>query len=380
MNSEKKRSEWIKKSSRIVIKLGSGILTTNSSVLNEELFKAIAEEISSIRQRGIDVVIVSSGAVTAGMKQLEMKHRPKKLVDKQVAAAVGQTKLMWLYEKSFNKHGQKVAQILITHDDLANRKRFINARHTINSLLEKGVIPIINENDTVAVDEIKLGDNDELSSLVVNLLDCPLLIILSDVDGLFDANPKKNKDAKLLSFVDDIGRVLQTEGLESDGLTGTGGMYTKLSAAQSASAHGAATVIANGRIKGVLGKVLRGDNIGTFFAHKQNKLISRKHWIAFALKKRGSVTVDNGALKALLNGGKSLLPSGIVSISGSFDAGDMVSCLDECGQEFARGIVSFSSKDIDKIKGIHTSKIIHVLGYSPCDEVIHRDDLVLHPF
>jgi len=372
-----KRINWIKKAKRVIIKLGSGTLARRDSGLDKTVFESIAADVATIRKMDIEVVLVSSGAVVAGMQKLGMHRRPKTLIDKQTAAAVGQTQLLWMYENSFSRYGQKVAQILLTHDDMVDRQRFINARHTIHSLLEWGVIPIINENDTVAVDEIKFGDNDELSSLVVNLTDSPLLIILSDVDGVFDINPKKNKNAKLLPYIDDASALLSAGGLESDGMTGTGGMFSKLHASKTASTLGAATVIANGKTESVLSKIMLGEKIGTFFAPKESRMVSRKHWIAYALKQKGVITADEGAVMAVSKNGKSLLPSGIVSVSGEFEAGEMVSCVNLCGSEFARGITSFSSQDIGKIKGARTEEVYSILGCSPCNEVIHRDDLVL---
>jgi len=344
--------------------------------LDENVFNFIARDVARIREKGIDVVIVSSGAVIAGMQKLGMKSRPQKLVDKQSAAAVGQSQLMWMYEKHFREYGQKVAQILISHYDMADRKRFLNARHTINNLFEWGVIPIINENDTVAVDEIKFGDNDELSSLVVNLIDSSLLIILSDVDGVFTENPKKCRDAKVLPFVEDASCLLEVPGLESDGHTGTGGMRTKILASRTASAFGAATIIANGKEENVLSGIMNGEEVGSFFTPHENPLLSRKFWIAYTLKKRGTITVDDGAAKALCKKGRSLLPSGILSVSGDFESGDMVSCVNG-GKEFARGITVFSSVEAEKIMGMHSDKVLNVLGYSLRDEVIHRDDLVI---
>jgi len=372
-----KRINLIKKAKRVIVKLGSGTLACRYSGLDESFFESIAADVAAIRKMDIDVVLVSSGAVIAGMQKLGMQKRPKTLLDKQTAAAVGQTQLMWMYENSFSQYKQKVAQILLTHDDMVNRQRFINARHTLHSLLEWGVIPIINENDTVAVDEIKFGDNDELSSLVVNLTDSPLLIILSDVDGVFDINPKKNKNATFLPYIDDVSSLLSAGGLESDGMTGTGGMFSKLHASKTASTLGAATVIANGKTEWVLSKIMLGEEIGTFLAPQESRMVSRKHWIAYALKQKGVITADEGAVMAVSKNGKSLLPSGITAVSGEFNAGDMVSCVDVCGAEFARGITSFSSEDIIKIRGVRTEEIYSILGYTPCSEVIHRDDLTL---
>lgn len=362
---------------RLVIKIGSNILTSDNNGLDLERIQAITDDISAVKDAGYEVVIVSSGAVAAGMKKLELKEKPKDIVLKQAAAAVGQSSLMWAYEKCFGAHGKKVAQILLTRDDFADRKRYINSRNTLITLLSYEVIPIINENDTVATDEIRFGDNDNLASLVAGLIDAERFIILSDVDGLFDDDPRNNPRAKLIEVVEIITPELEKKAGGSGSAVGTGGMFSKLLAAKRAVHHGITVNIVNGRTNGVISSLLKGAHHGTEFRPQETRLSSKKGWIAYACRTKGSITVDEGAAKALIRGGKSLLPSGIVSLSGSFEAGDAVYCLDPGGKRIAKGLTNYSSTEIEKIKGKKTSEIEGILGYQYSDEVIHRDNLVL---
>ncbi len=362
---------------RLVIKIGSNILTSDNNGLDLERMQSLTDDISSVRDAGYEVVIVSSGAVAAGMKKLELKEKPKDIILKQAAAAVGQSSLMWAYEKCFGVHGRKVAQILLTRDDFADRKRYINSRNTLLTLLSYDVIPIINENDSVATDEIRFGDNDSLASLVAGLIDAERFIILSDVDGLFDDDPTINPEAKLIKVVTKITPDLERKAGGPGSAVGTGGMFSKLLAAKRALHHGIAVNIVNGRTKGVLSSLLEGAHHGTEFRPQETRLSSKKGWIAYACRTKGSITVDEGAAKALIRGGKSLLPSGIVSWSGSFEAGDAVYCLDPGGKRIAKGLTNYSSAEIEKIKGKKTSEIEGILGYQYSDEVIHRDNLVL---
>jgi len=362
---------------RLVIKIGSNILTSDDNGLDLERIQSIADDISAVRDSGYEVVIVSSGAVAAGMKKLGLTEKPKDIVLKQAAAAVGQSSLMWAYEKCFSAYDKKVAQILLTRDDFADRKRYINSRNTLMTLLSYGVIPIINENDTVATDEIRFGDNDNLASLVAGLIDAERFIILSDVDGLFDDDPTINPQAELIGVVEKITPELEKKAGGSGSALGTGGMFSKLLAAKRAVHHGIAVNIVNGRTKRVISSLLKGAHHGTEFRPQETRLSSKKGWIAYACRTKGSITVDEGAAKALIRGGKSLLPSGIVSRSGSFDAGDAVYCLDRGGKRIAKGLTNYSSAEIEKIKGKKTSEIEGILGYQYSDEVIHRDNLVL---
>ncbi|MCL4476817.1 MAG: glutamate 5-kinase [Nitrospirae bacterium] len=362
---------------RLVIKIGSNILTSDNNGLDLQRIQSITDDISAVKDAGHEVVIVSSGAVAAGMKKLELKEKPKDIILKQAAAAVGQSSLMWAYEKCFGAHGNKVAQILLTRDDFADRKRYINSRNTLITLLSYEVIPIINENDTVATDEIRFGDNDNLASLVAGLIDAERFIILSDVDGLFNDDPRENPKAKLIEVVEKITPDLEKRAGGSGSAVGTGGMFSKLLAAKRAVHHGITVNIINGRTKGVISSLLSGTHHGTEFRPQETRLSSKKGWIAYACRTKGSITVDEGAARALLHGGKSLLPSGIVSLSGSFEAGDAVYCLDPGGRRIAKGLTNYSSAEIEEIKGKKTSEIEGILGYQYSDEVIHRDNLVL---
>jgi glutamate 5-kinase len=296
---------------------------------------------------------------------------------KQAAAAVGQSGLMWVYEKTFGAHGKKVAQVLLTREDLSNRTRFLNARNTLQTLLDHGVIPIINENDTVSVDEIKFGDNDNLSAMVVHLSDADLLVILSDIDGLYTADPRIDPSAELIPLVEKI--TAEVERCAGDARTpmGTGGMRSKIMTAKKVGAYGAPMAIVNGKKNGVLLALFEGREVGTLFLPKAEKQDSRKHWIAYTVSSAGKIMVDDGAVEALMNKGKSLLPGGIVKVEGNFKVGDCVTCVDRGGVALARGLVKYASVDLDRIKGLKTSQITSVLGHKDYDEVIHRDDLVI---
>jgi glutamate 5-kinase len=362
---------------RLVVKIGSNILTSEDNGLDLGRIQSIADDISSVRDAGYEVVVVSSGAVAAGMKKLELKEKPKDIILKQASAAVGQSSLMWAYEKSFSAHGKKVAQILLTRDDFADRKRYINSRNTLITLLSYKVIPVINENDTVATDEIRFGDNDHLASLVSGLIDAERFIILSDVDGLFTDDPGRNPGARLIEVVEEITPEIEEKAGGSGSAVGTGGMFSKLLAAKRAVHHGITVNILNGRTKGAISSLLKGIHHGTEFKPQETRLSSKKGWIAYACRTKGSVIIDDGAVRALKQGGKSLLPSGIVSLSGSFEAGDAIYCVDSRGNRIAKGLANYSSSEVEKIKGKKTSEIEGVLGYRYSDEVIHRDNLAL---
>jgi glutamate 5-kinase len=311
------------------------------------------------------------------MEKLGYKTRPQSITQKQATAAVGQSRLMKIYEDHFSRHQQMVAQILLTRDDLAHRRRFLNARNTLLTLLELGIIPVINENDTVAFEEIKFGDNDNLSALITNLIDADLLVILTNIDGLCDADPRYHPQAKCISLVEDIDMDMEGFVGDTDGEWNVGGMISKTQAAKKASHFGIPTVIACGTRAEVLHHILKGKEVGTLILPKAEALSSRKHWIAFNLKPKGDVVVDEGAKKAIVQKGKSLLASGVVKVKGNFDRGDLVSCLGPRGREFARGLVNYSVHELEKIKGLHSQKIEVTLGYKYSDEVIHRDDLVV---
>ena len=367
----------LSKVKRVVIKVGSNVLTGGGNDLKKDMFVNLTKSISMLREKGYEVFIVSSGAIAAGRKNLGCVDMPKSIPQKQASAAIGQARLMWTYEECFNKHKKKTAQVLLTRDDLSCRRRFLNARNTLFALLQCGIIPIINENDSVVVEEIKFGDNDVLSALVTNLVDADLLLILTDRDGLFEKDPQQDKNATLIKVVEEINRDIEALANGSTSKVGTGGMASKVDAARKASIFGIPTVIVNGRVKDIITKVFRGEEVGTLFLPRKSKISSRKHWIAFNLKAKGTLIVDDGAKKAIVERGKSLLSSGLLEVEGSFNFGDAVKCMDTKGEEFARGLVNYRSEEVMKLKGMHSREIETILGYKYYDEIIHRDDLVV---
>jgi glutamate 5-kinase len=358
------------------MKIGSNILASPEQGLNSKRLHAITKDVSDIIDRGYEAVIVSSGAIAAGLKKLGLKEIPKDIKRKQAAAAIGQSSLMWAYEHSFADFNKKVAQVLLTRDDITNRLRYINAKNTMYTLMSYGVIPVINENDPVAVDEIKFGDNDILAALVVGLVEADMLIILSDVDGLYTKDPKY-KDARLIDSVDEITPDIEGIAGGRGSAISTGGMYSKLLAAKQANNYGIPAVIINGKKSGLLTRLFNGEKVGTYFKPKKERLSSKKGWIAYGLKSKGAIYLDEGAVKALTTQGKSLLPSGITKIDGNFDVGDAVSCVSKEGKKIAKGLTNYSSKDLKLIKGKRTSEIEGLLGYKYSDEAIHRDNLVV---
>jgi glutamate 5-kinase len=377
MSNKDIRRKILGKARRIVVKVGSSILASVDKGLHYEVFSRLTKEISDLKRQGCESVLVSSGAIAAGMEKLGYKTRPQAITQKQATAAVGQTRLMNIYEDYFSRYQQMVAQVLLTHDDLSHRRRFLNARNTLLTLLGLGIIPIINENDTVAVDEIKFGDNDNLSALITNLIGADLLIILTDMDGLCDSDPRVNPNARCIPLVEDIDGDIEGIIGETKNEMSVGGMISKIQAARKASRFGIPTVVARGTKDGILHQILKGKEIGTLILPKGEALSSRKHWIAFNPKPKGDLIVDEGAKKAVVQRGKSLLPSGVVKIKGSFDRGDLVTCVGPRGKEFARGLVNYSASELDKIKGLRSDRIEIALGYKYSDEVIHRNDLVV---
>ncbi len=362
---------------RIVVKIGSNILAGEKEGLDTKRISSIASDISNLHGMGYEIVLVSSGAIAAGMRKLGLKEKPKDIQLKQAAAAVGQSSLMWAYEKNFGEHGKKVAQVLLTRDDFSDRKRYINSKNTLFTLLSYGIVPVINENDTVATDEIKFGDNDNLASLVAGLVDAERLVILSDVDGLFSADPKKGHKASLIKTVEDITPEIEKMAGGAGSIVGTGGMYSKILAAKRAVNNGIAVNIINGRKSGLIITLLKGECIGTEFKPKKEKLSARKGWIVYGSRAKGSIRIDDGAVKALSHGGKSLLPSGVIAVDGDFEIGDTVFCVDSKEKRIAKGITNYSSSEIEKIKGRKTSEIEKILGYRYSDEIMHRDNLVV---
>jgi glutamate 5-kinase len=377
MSNKDIRRKILGKVRRIVVKVGSSILASVEKGLDYEVFSRLTKEIADLKHQGYEIVLVSSGAIAAGMEKLGYKTRPQAITQKQATAAVGQTRLMNIYENYFSRYQQMVAQVLLTHDDLSHRRRFLNARNTLLALLELGIIPIINENDTVVVDEIKFGDNDNLSALITNLIGADLLIILTDIEGLCDSDPRVNPNAKCIPLVEDIDVEGEVIAGETKSEMSVGGMISKIQAARKTSRFGIPTVVARGTQREILHQILKGKEIGTLIFPKGEALSSRKHWIAFNPKPKGELTVDDGAKKAIVQKGKSLLSSGIVKVKGGFHRGDLVTCLGPRGREFARGLVNYSAMELEKIKGLRSNQIEITLGYKYSDEVIHRDDLVV---
>jgi glutamate 5-kinase len=370
------RKELLKHVKRIVIKIGSGVVSDDTG-LNLQRIAALCADVDTLRRRGFEVVLVSSGAVAAGKGDLGIVGRPATIPLKQAAAAIGQSRLMRTYKDAFRPLGYTAAQILLTRDDLANRRRYLNARNTLMTLLEFGIVPVVNENDTVVVDEIRFGDNDNLSAMTTNLVEAHLLVIMSDVDGLFDRNPHLDSTAQLLPLVERIDGSIEAAAGDSVTAVGTGGMASKIRAAKRATLYGVGVAIINGRVPGNLARLLAGDEIGTYFLPARNRMASRKHWIAFTKKPRGKLLLDDGAKRALVDAGKSLLPSGIRTIEGSFERGDAVRMCTLDGTSFARGVTNYSRAELDRIIGKKSSEIEGILGYKYNDEIVHRDNLVL---
>ena len=367
----------LKSAKRIVVKIGSALLTDDGRGLAHDSIQEWVTQMVAALDHGIEVVLVSSGSVAEGMVRLGLDARPSQLNLLQAAAAVGQTGLVNAYERYFGERQRCTAQILLTHDDLSDRKRYLNARSTITTLLELGAVPIINENDTVVTDEIRFGDNDTLGALVTNLVDADGLIILTDQDGMFDRDPRKHADARLLDVVsaDDEGLDAMAGGVS--GALGRGGMQTKLRAARLAARSGAFTVVAGGKIPQVLTRLFDGESVGTFFQASTDRQLARKQWLAGHLQTKGDLVLDSGAVKVLSAGGKSLLSVGVVSVSGRFRRGEMVRCLDQQGNELARGLINYNAEDAKRILGLSSSEISKELGYCHEPELIHCDNLVL---
>jgi glutamate 5-kinase len=362
---------------RLVVKVGSGLITAPGQGPDGKRISALAADIAAVSGERREIALVSSGAIVTGMARLGFAVRPRSIPEKQAAAAVGQSALMWHYEQAFKKHGIKVGQVLLTGQDIGDRGRYLNARNTLLTLLDFDVLPIVNENDTVAVDEIKVGDNDNLAALVAHLIDADLLILLTDVDGLYSGDPRRDPAARRLGTVEAITDDIRRLVFDAEGGVSVGGMSTKLEAAQKAGTSGIPMVIASGREPGIVARILSGDDVGTYFQPRDDRLAARKRWIAFAVRPQGRLTVDAGAKKALTERGKSLLPSGLVDVSGEFQAGEVVALAEGDGGEFARGLVNYDAAELRKIRGAKTADIERALGYKGFGEVIHRDNLVV---
>lgn len=362
---------------RWVVKIGSALLTADGKGLDRDAMTGWVEQIVTLLDQGIEVVLVSSGAVAEGMSRLGWKSRPAAVHDLQAAAAVGQMGLVQAYESRFQVHGRHTAQILVDHDDLSNRERYLNARRTLQALIRLGVVPVVNENDTVVTDEIRFGDNDTLAALVANLIDASLLVILTDQHGLYNKDPRANPDAVLVSEGRAGDPALDDLAGGSAGNLGRGGMITKLRAAKLAARSGASTVIAYGREPGVLERLAQGEALGTLLVSDDEPIAARKQWLAGQLQAKGSLTLDAGAVKVLREQGKSLLPVGVAACSGHFTRGELVRCLDETGREVARGLVNYNADETRRILGQSSARIADILGYCDDEELIHRDNLVL---
>lgn len=364
-------------SKTLIVKVGSSLVTNNGEGLDRMAIAAWAAQISQLAKQGRQVVLVSSGAVAEGMQRLGWKKRPVEVNELQAAAAVGQMGLVQMYESCFAEHGLHTAQILLTHEDLADRKRYLNARSTLKTLLELNVIPIINENDTVVTEEIRFGDNDTLAALVANLIEADALVILTDQQGLYSADPRKDKHAKLINFETAGNLELEQMAGGAGSNVGTGGMLTKILAAKRAASSGAHTIIASGREKDVLIRLNAGEAIGTHLQATQIKTIAKKQWLADHLRVGGKLVLDAGAVKVLKTEGKSLLPIGVTAVQGSFERGDVVACMTEAGAEIARGIVNYNSLEAARIMRKASNEIEKILGYVEESELIHRDNMVL---
>lgn len=367
------KKEFLGEIKRVVIKVGTTTLTHDSGLLNLERIEILVRQIANLHNNGYEVMLVTSGAIGAGMGKLNLKNRPKTLPEKQAVAAVGQVALIHLYQKIFAEYGKNVGQLLLTASDINERNRYLNGRNTCFALFKAGVIPIINENDAIAVEEIKVGDNDTLSAFVATLVDADLLIILSDIDGLYDSNPKENKNAKLLPLITSLNEEIKAMAGDSNSKFGTGGMATKIKAAEIALNSGVNMVIAQGNQPENLIKIVKGENIGTLFV-KNKKSKAKKHWLHYSSKKHGVLIVDAGAEKAVLKH-KSLLPSGIIAVEGEFQKGDVITVSNDEKKILASGIVNYSSAECIKILGKQTKEIEKILGYNDYDEVVHIDNM-----
>lgn len=361
---------------RIVVKLGSNVITAKNG-LNLDVIDSISRQISVLMDKGIEVILVSSGAVAAGIRKMGMDRRPADIPRRQAISAIGQSGLMNVYEKSFAAFEKKVAQILLTGDDLVSRERYLNARNTLHILLDWKVIPIINENDTVMIEEIKLGDNDNLAAMISLLMDADFLFILTDIEGLYDKDPRQFSDAQLIEKVTDFKKEIEEYASHIPGTLGTGGMLSKIQAAKKVTSAGIPMIVAKGSTRDILLRLCEGENIGTYFVPREEKMSSRKCWIAYTLAPKGSIVIDDGAVRAVRENGKSLLPIGVLSVEGEFEQGEAVSFKTASNKMIGVGLVNYRAADINLIKGLKNKQIEGCLGGRHYDEVIHRNNLVL---
>lgn len=370
------RQQWIKHK-RWVIKIGSALLTNDGTALNIDGIANWVEQVVALKKQGLQVVLVSSGAVAEGMSRLGWSKRPKAIHELQAAAAVGQMGLIQTYESCFQKYNLHTAQVLLTHDDLSSRQRYLNARSTLRTLLDMGVIPVVNENDTVVTDEIRFGDNDTLAALVANLIEADGLILLTDQDGLFDKNPRDHADARLVHEMLATDTSLDKMVSDKGGHLGRGGMYTKLRAARLAARSATSTVIAYGRETDILTRLANAELLGTYLYAEQSQVTARKQWLAGHLQLRGKLIIDAGAKCVLQQKGSSLLAVGVRAVEGKFQRGEVVACVDEAGQEIARGLVNYASDEVARLQGQSSDKIESILGYVDEEELIHRDNMII---
>ncbi len=369
----------LKKARRVVVKLGSNVITASNS-LNLEVIDAISRQISQLIDNGVEVILVSSGAMAAGLKKMELDKRPDEIPKRQAISAIGQSGLINAYEKSFKAFGKKVAQILLTSEDLNNRKRYLNARNAMRTLIDWDVVPIVNENDTIMIEEIKLGDNDNLAAMITLLLDADFLFILTDIEGLYNKDPREFDDAELISKVTTLKQEIDTFASNIPGTLGTGGMLSKIQAARKVTSAGIPMIVAKGDTDDILLRLFEGQKLGTYFVPKNEKMTSRKCWIAHTLTPKGSITIDDGAVQAVLKNGKSLLPIGVVDVQGNFEEGAAVSFQTSEKEVLGTGLVNYSSADINLIKGLKSFQIESCLGGKHYDEIIHRNNLVLKTY
>ncbi|WP_020677296.1 glutamate 5-kinase [Geopsychrobacter electrodiphilus] len=376
MHMKDARPQILQQLKRVVIKVGSGVISTAEG-LDAAMVARLAGEVSDLCERGIEVILVSSGAVAAGRSALGIEGRPKTIPQKQAAAAIGQPRIMRAYKEIFRQRNRVVAQVLLTRDDLSNRRRYLNAHNTLETLLEYGVTPIVNENDTVVVEEIRFGDNDNLSAMVACLMEADLLVVLSDVDGFYTGDPGCDPGARLLPLIERITPEIEAMAGTSRGTMGTGGMQTKLQAAQKAGLAGVPTLIVNGREPDIFKKVIQGEELGSLFLPQTSKLNARKRWLALSMQPSGRILLDAGAVRAVVGSGKSLLPSGITSVDGEFERGDAVHICDQLDVPFAIGVANYNRAELEQIKGHRCAEIEEILGYQYRDEAVYRDNLVL---
>lgn len=371
------RTELVRRADPVVVKVGTNVLADAAGALDRSRIRRLADQLSNIRTGGRHVALVSSGAIGAGVGQLALGRRPTDLPHLQACAAVGQCALMQAYQDALAPHGVHAAQILLTAGDFDNRVRYLNARHTIRTLFEYGCVPIINENDTVSVAEIKFGDNDHLAAMVANLLQAPLLVLLTNVDGLFTADPQTDPAAQLVATVPHIDKSVTDMAAPTQSDLGTGGMRSKLRAARLATSAGGSVIMANGSTDGILDAIFAGEPVGTLFVAHKEALPARHRWLGLTARPKGAFLLDDGARKAVERGGRSLLPVGVIAITGTFGKGDVVSLCDSNGVEFARGLTNYSTSDAERIRGLATEQILRAVGKVPYVEMVHRDNLAI---